>query len=208
MCVCYYFLTNGDSFWWSQWRDLNPWPLPYQGSTLPLSYIGWKQIRNLNRYSLCQVRIMERKTGLEPATLSLEGWCSTKWATSAFAKTCYLVKSNTSFAFYWLLFKQQSPCCLNFNQYPWSFFVVGREGFEPSNSEEDRFTVCCRWPLDYLPNLFDHLQRTEPKKGLEPPTSWLQISCSTSWATSALPFLKSIQACDLYYPSKKVCKCR
>ena len=28
---------------------------------------------------------------------------------------------------------------------------VGREGFEPSNSEEDRFTVCCRWPLGYLP---------------------------------------------------------
>ena len=26
----------------------------------------------------------ERKTGLEPATLSLEGWCSTKWATSAY----------------------------------------------------------------------------------------------------------------------------
>jgi hypothetical protein len=32
--------------------------------------------------------------------------------------------------------------------------VVGREGFEPSNSEEDRFTVCCRWPLGYLPYLF------------------------------------------------------
>ena len=27
--------------------------------------------------------LLERKTGLEPATLSLEGWCSTKWATSA-----------------------------------------------------------------------------------------------------------------------------
>ena len=24
----------------SQWRDLNPWPLPYHGSALPLSYIG------------------------------------------------------------------------------------------------------------------------------------------------------------------------
>jgi hypothetical protein len=28
---------------------------------------------------------------------------------------------------------------------------VGRIGFEPMNSEEDRFTVCCRWPLGYLP---------------------------------------------------------
>ena len=28
------------SYLQSQWRDLNPRPLPYQGSTLPLSYIG------------------------------------------------------------------------------------------------------------------------------------------------------------------------
>ena len=28
---------------------------------------------------------------------------------------------------------------------------VGKDGFEPPNSEEDRFTVCCRWPLGYLP---------------------------------------------------------
>ena len=28
-------------------------------------------------------RNLERKTGFEPATLSLEGWCSTSWATSA-----------------------------------------------------------------------------------------------------------------------------
>ena len=27
---------------------------------------------------------IERKTGLKPATLSLEGWCSIDWATSAF----------------------------------------------------------------------------------------------------------------------------
>ena len=26
---------------------------------------------------------------------------------------------------------------------------------------------------------------SEPKKGVEPPTCWLQISCSTNWATSA-----------------------
>ena len=30
---------------------------------------------------------------------------------------------------------------------------VGKDGFEPPNSEEDRFTVCCRWPLGYLPRL-------------------------------------------------------
>ena len=30
--------------------------------------------------------------------------------------------------------------------------VVGKDGFEPPNSGENRFTVCCRWPLDYLPD--------------------------------------------------------
>ena len=29
----------------SRWRDLNPRPLPYQGSALPLSYIGRRKIR-------------------------------------------------------------------------------------------------------------------------------------------------------------------
>ena len=52
----------------SQWRNLNPRPFPYQGNALPLSYIGLK---------------VERETGLEPATFSLEGWRSTNWATPA-----------------------------------------------------------------------------------------------------------------------------
>ena len=42
----------------SRCRELNPGPLPYQGSALPLSYKGKKK---------------ERETGLKPATLSLEG---------------------------------------------------------------------------------------------------------------------------------------
>ena len=53
----------------SCYRALNPGPLPYQGSALPLSYNSKKR---------------ERKTGLKPATLSLEGSCSINWATSAF----------------------------------------------------------------------------------------------------------------------------
>jgi hypothetical protein len=33
-----------------------------------------------------------------------------------------------------------------------SLCSVGKDGFEPPNSGENRFTVCCRWPLDYLPD--------------------------------------------------------
>ncbi len=37
---------------------------------------------------------------------------------------------------------------------------VGREGFEPPKSKDSRFTVCPRWPLEYLPNFkFKSLQR-------------------------------------------------
>ena len=29
---------------------------------------------------------------------------------------------------------------------------VGRAGFEPAKVKTNRFTVCPRWPLEYLPN--------------------------------------------------------
>ncbi len=43
----------------SRYSDLNRGPLPYHGSALPLSYSG--------------LLFVERATGLEPATFSLEG---------------------------------------------------------------------------------------------------------------------------------------
>ncbi len=33
-------------------------------------------------------------------------------------------------------------------------FFVGRAGFEPAKVKTNRFTVCPRWPLEYLPLLF------------------------------------------------------
>ena len=30
-------------------------------------------------------------------------------------------------------------------------FGVGRAGFEPAKLKNNRFTVCPRWPLEYLP---------------------------------------------------------
>ena len=85
----------------SQWRELNPWPLPYQGSALPLSYIG-SSIKK------------ERETRFELATLSLEGWCSTNWATPA-KWTTNVIHNNTSILinndimphWYWLRWGEQ-----------------------------------------------------------------------------------------------------
>ena len=45
-----------------------------------------------------------------------------------------------------------------------SVYFVGRAGFEPAKLKNNRFTVCPRWPLEYLP------VTKEPMEGLEPTT--------------------------------------
>ena len=69
------------------------------------------------------------------------------------------------------------------------FSLVGEDGFEPSKRRRNRFTVCPHWPLGNSP-IFKQMELVD---GFEPPTCWLQISCSTSWAT---PAWKS--ACQLH----------
>jgi hypothetical protein len=108
----------------SQWRDLNSWPLPYQGNALPLSYIGKKkrardrvrtgdiQLGRLTLYQLSYSRILILN-GL------IQCWHS------------FVKIKNFS------LFSLQ--------------FRVGRAGFEPAKLKNNRFTVCPRWPLEYLP---------------------------------------------------------
>ena len=82
----------------------------------------------------------ERKTGLEPATYSLEGYRSAKWATSAYI-------------FMW--------------------------GEEDSNLRRLSQQI---YSLPHLTALVSPLQiyffKTKPIEGFEPPTRWLQISCS------------------------------
>ena len=39
---------------------------------------------------------------------------------------------------------------------PALMYSVGREGFEPPKSSDNRFTVCPSWPLWYLPHLTEH----------------------------------------------------
>ena len=55
---------------------------------------------------------------------------------------------------------------------------------------DGRFTVCSLWPLGNLPIL--NYKKMELVDGLEPPTCWLQISCSTNWATPASQRLNTI----------------
>ena len=43
---------------------------------------------------------------------------------------------------------------------------MGRGGFEPPKRWRNRFTVCPRWPLEYLPVM----SNMELARGFEPPT--------------------------------------
>ena len=95
----------------------------------------------------------ERETGFEPATFSLEGWCSTNWATPAFYRYEYLQIN--------LIFQ---------------ILTSGESRIRTCEGKTNRFTVCPRWPLEYLPQTYI---LKEPMEGLEPTTCWLQISCSS-----------------------------
>src|SRR5213593_3002098 len=97
---------------------------------------------------------LERETGFEPATPSLEGWRSTAE-----------------------LFPRSLPDIV---PAPWG--LVGRGGFEPPKASASRFTVCPLWPLGYLPACSPNrnpLVLLALAGGFEPPTHCLQGSCSS-----------------------------
>ena len=81
----------------------------------------------------------ERKTGLEPATYSLEGYRSTKWATSACSKN-----TQKDFKKKWktLLKRLKKRTC-------------GGRRIRTSEGLANRFTVCPIWPLWYPPGIFN-----------------------------------------------------
>ena len=57
--------------------------------------------------------------------------------------------------------------------------------------EDGRFTVCSLWPLGN-----PSINKMELAIGIEPTTCWLQVSCSTNWATPA-----SLRQDVFYHPS-------
>src|SRR5688572_13786440 len=108
---------------------------------------------------------MERETGFEPATPSLEGWRSTAELFPRAAKVGRFVSLSV------LLFHAADHSN-----------VVGRGGFEPPKACASRFTVCPLWPLGYLPaapSNCNSLISLALAGGFEPPTHCLQGSCST-----------------------------
>ena len=65
----------------------------------------------------------------------------------------------------------------------------GRRWIRTTEVSDNRFTVCPLWPLGNSPICKAYCLNSrlllELVDGLEPPICWLQISCSTNWATPA-----------------------
>ena len=139
----------------------------------------------------------ERKTGLEPATWSLEGYRSTKWATSADQfgnlEMCQFENDTPTFPF---LRTIQSS---NFQIGKFSNWICGQSRFRTYVLRREQ--IYSLSPLTTRPSaltlskqkyrLACTFEMIEPKTGVEPATYWLQISCSTNWAISAL-FIKNL----------------
>ena len=59
---------------------------------------------------------------------------------------------------------------------------VGRAGFEPAKVKTNRFTVCPRWPLEYLPKFEKKKSRWRDSN---PRPADYKSAALASWATSA-----------------------
>src|SRR3989338_4331624 len=84
---------------------------------------------------------MERETGFEPATPSLEGWRSTA---ELFPPVCAAPRTRLTTR------ASLRPPAIRAGRAA-AATMVGRGGFEPPKAYASRFTVCPLWPLGYLP---------------------------------------------------------
>ena len=109
----------------SQYRDLNPRPLPYQGSTLPLSYIGLKKIT-----SICSMWFTTRaEDGVRTRDIQLG------------RLTLYQLSYFRIFYCWWFLLCKYKNYFLNPQIFFKVFFInVGRAGFEPAKPKQRSYS--------------------------------------------------------------------
>ena len=121
----------------------------------------------------------ERKTSLELATYSLEGYRSTNWATSAFLFAAFVINKCANERTTSICTSAHCCICTYFSgQDRVRTYVLRREQIYSLSPLTTR-------PPALLIVFPPFIASIEPKKGVEPTTCWLQISCSTNWATSA-----------------------
>src|SRR5438309_7747015 len=130
--------------------------------------------RSVRRTDRAPVTNLERETGFEPATPSLEGWRSTAELFPRCVPLSVVARGRPG--------PGTGPATVPAPTTT-AREMVGRGGFEPPKAFASRFTVCPLWPLGYLPESSG--LRREPRqklalaRGFEPLTHCLQGSCST-----------------------------
>ena len=137
---------------------------------------------------------LERKTRLVLATYSLEGYRSTKWATSAKEFLIW------EFRYFEICLKSQILKIPNqqLQRTVWVEKDSNLRTRERTDLQSVAFSHSAIYPInlvskkrtDYTNRLYYFFTPLEPLAGIEPATYWLQISCSTSWAKVA--FVKEL----------------
>src|SRR3954447_11534626 len=91
--------------------------------------------------------MVERETGFEPATPSLEGWRSTAELFPQLIESTLSAMPVARTGATRILLRPPTLLSVHAPSLP----MVGRGGFEPPKAYASRFTVCPLWPLGYLP---------------------------------------------------------
>ena len=97
---------------------------------------------------------------------------------------------------------------LSYSRLLFWFFNVGRAGFEPAKVKTNRFTVCPRWPLEYLPKKNHYLKEPSRWRDSNPRPADYKSAALASWATSAYakkkPAVKADSKCKyLFFQTKQ-----
>ena len=121
------------------------------------------------------IELMARD-GIEPPTHGASIHCSTNWAT----------EPNCGSRIWTYDLRVMSPTSY---QLLHPAINGGGRRIRTFEVEDGRFTVCSLWPLGN-----PSINKMELAIGIEPTTCWLQVSCSTYWATPA-----SLRQDELYH---------
>ena len=131
-------------------------------------------------------KYMELVTGIEPVTLSLPRIRSADWATPAQWTFTSLWNYGCGDRTWTCDLRVMSPTSY---QLLHPAIDGGGRRIRTFEVEDGRFTVCSLWPLGN-----PSINKMELAIGIEPTTCWLQVSCSTYWATPA-----SLRQDELYH---------
>ena len=158
-------------FMFSAWkeshrRESDSWPLPYQGSALPLSYCGL-----FLSHSLFLSTLLFRSGVLAFVPLSALVWSGRRGSNPPPIAWKAIALPNELLPLLSRLWGR-----------------VDSNHWTPKRTDLQSVAIATMRLPHFSVSMLSFLfagELIEPMKGLEPPTGWLQISYSTNWVTSA-----------------------